>query len=169
MKAEFQNVINSPWLELEPIRLGNLPQSLSTAEAFVLVEENENPIARIDIYCDRSTFQEVIIWQNLVVIGIANEVYLVNIATGKVQTLQLGNYFGYLYNQGDFLYVASAERLFCVNADGGIHWVSEEVGLDGVIVSNIGDEFIDGEGEWDPPGGWKPFRLAISSGKRVEL
>jgi hypothetical protein len=165
--VQFQNVIESPWLELDPIRLGDVPKILATADRFVVVEADEKPIARIDIYCDHSSFQEVIIWQNWVVIGIAFEVYLINVQTRDVQALHLGDYFGHLYPQDDDLYVASADRLFCLNPDGTMRWVSDVIGIDGVIVTNIDEEFIDGEGEWDPPGGWKPFRLDTSTGRTV--
>jgi hypothetical protein len=169
LKAEFNNVINTPWLGLEPIRLGGVPKPLVTADAFVLVSEHERPIARIDIYCNHFAFKEVIVWQNLVVIGIGDEVYFVNVETGKFQTLRLGNYFGHLYTHNDLLLIASADRLFCLHADGRIKWISEEVGIDGVIVATIDDKFIDGEGEWDPPGGWKSFRLEANSGKLVQI
>ncbi len=171
LKAQFQSVISSSWIDLEPIRLGVVPETLATADVFVLVEENERPKMRIDVYCDFGaelhTFSDLITWQNFIVIGIGHRLYLVNRETHKTQTHLLGNYFGHLYTHNDFLYVASAERLFCLNVNGSLNWVSEELGIDGVVITDIGDEFIDGEGEWDPPGGWKPFRLKVDSGMRV--
>lgn len=44
-------------------------------------------------------------------------------------------------------------------------WRSDALGIDGVIVDRISADEIEGQGEWDPPGGWKPFRVSAHSGK----
>jgi hypothetical protein len=41
------------------------------------------------------------------------------------------------------------------------------MGVDGVIARNVAGGVIEGEGEWDPPGGWEPFRILLSSGTAV--
>jgi len=38
------------------------------------------------------------------------------------------------------------------------------LGIDGIIVASTSDGVISGEGEWDPPGGWRPFRLSLATG-----
>ena len=48
--------------------------------------------------------------------------------------------------------------------NGSIVWQSTELGVDGVVVSGVADGVIEGEGEWDPPGGWRRFRILLSSG-----
>ena len=80
-------------------------------------------------------------------------------------SFNLGTYFGHLYPSEEFLLVASAERLFRIDPDGAVKWRSGELGIDGVIVDRVSDQGIEGSGEWDPPGGWRPFRISVESGK----
>jgi hypothetical protein len=82
-------------------------------------------------------------------------------------TLDLDDYFGHLYPLEHCLLVASSQRLFCVATDGIVKWSSRELGIDGVVVSRVWDAIIDGEGQWDPPGGWKPFRIRLDTGSRI--
>ena len=51
-----------------------------------------------------------------------------------------------------------------LDEEGELLWTSPALGVDGVLVHSIDDGVIAGEGEWDPPGGWRPFRVALSSG-----
>jgi hypothetical protein len=44
-------------------------------------------------------------------------------------------------------------------------WKSDVLAIEGVIVQDVGPVVIRGEGEWDPPGGWKPFAIAVVDGK----
>jgi hypothetical protein len=46
-------------------------------------------------------------------------------------------------------------------------WESERLGIDGVVVHAVEGDVIEGDGEWDPPGGWQPFELSLASGERV--
>jgi hypothetical protein len=41
----------------------------------------------------------------------------------------------------------------------------DELGIDGVLVNQIDENFIHGDGEWEPPGGWKPLHLRADSGR----
>jgi hypothetical protein len=91
-------------------------------------------------------------------------VHLVSPASISVATFPLSGYFGHLYVLEDRLLVADAERLHCFDREGSVLWRSAELGVDGVIVRNVADGIIEGEGEWDPPGGWEPFRILLSSG-----
>lgn len=46
---------------------------------------------------------------------------------------------------------------------------TEQLGIDGVVVSIVDVEksLVHGQGEWDPPGGWKPFTVRLGDGTRV--
>jgi hypothetical protein len=164
--AEFERAINPPWLSIKPIRLGELPTPLGEADCYVLVEENTGPLMRIDLYGNNhSAFRDVLIWKEFVIIGWGDDVYFVRIENGEARTVNLGCYFGYLYPTDQFLLIASGERLFLFDDKARMQWMSDELGLDGVIVQEIDGEFISGEGEWDPPGDWRPFRVKVVSGK----
>ena len=171
MLVNFHKVIESPWTELSPIRVGNIPSGLSTPDVFVLVEVADEARIRIDVYADHSEeslcFQEAVLWHNWVAIGFGHKLHLVPIDRISPTTIDLGSYFGYLYPTDDFLLVATAEQLHCFNRDGTLKWSSPELGIDGVKVHHIGQDIICGDGEWDPPDGWKPFQIWITSGKLV--
>lgn len=44
---------------------------------------------------------------------------------------------------------------------------NDDLGLEGVIVNSVEDGIVRGEGEWDPPGGWRPFSLRLDTGQFV--
>jgi hypothetical protein len=75
----------------------------------------------------------------------------------------LHSYFGHLYPTDDILAVASAERLFVINDTVNVCYTPYPLGIDGVIVDKVTGSEILGQGERDPPGGWKPFRIKLDS------
>ena len=68
--------------------------------------------------------------------------------------------------EGDRLLVASGEDITCLDDRGTILWRSERLGLDGVVIHSVDNGLISGDGEWDPPGGWRPFVISLSGGRR---
>ena len=78
--------------------------------------------------------------------------------------LRVDGYVGYFYPHDDFLLVATARCLLRFDADASLVWQSKMLGVDGVIVTEIRGDLILGEGEWDPPGGWKPFAVRMRIG-----
>jgi hypothetical protein len=168
MKARFQSIIASPWIEMNPVQLGNVPETVRSADYFVVVEDGNEPRMRIDIYGDSySAFRAVVFWKKFIVLGWDHDVHFINIENGNAKTVYLESYFGHLYPTESFLLAASGEKLFCFAGDANLLWISDALGIDGVVVNHIDDNFIHGDGEWDPPGGWKPFRLKANSGEFV--
>jgi hypothetical protein len=49
--------------------------------------------------------------------------------------------------------------------DCSVFWKSEPLGSDGVVVTQIVPAIIRGEGDWDPPGGWRPFTVLAANGQ----
>lgn len=163
------NNIGSPWTHMEPIRLGSVPPSLPTADIFVCVERDGAPWKRFDLYSDyQSAFFDAQLWNGMIVIGAGSEVHCVDWITDRIQTYELGSYFGQLYPYSELLLVASAEKLFCFDAAGGLTWTTPDLGIDGVLVHRIDCDVVIGEGEWDPPGGWREFRVDLTTGTRID-
>jgi hypothetical protein len=71
----------------------------------------------------------------------------------------------HLYPAEQFLLIALASHLHRVDTAGLLQWTSECLGMDGVIVDEIAENLITGQGEWNPPGGWKPFQVNVHTGK----
>jgi len=171
MSIRLEKVIESPWVELNPIRVGQIPSGLGTPDLFVLVEvPGQNPL-RIDVYGDGNeetfAFQDAILWHKWIVIGFGHKLHLISIENRISLTINLDSYFGHLYPNAEFLLAATAKHLHCLNIDGSVRWSSPEIGIDGVYVNHIETETIHGEGEWNSPGGWKPFKIRTRTGEAV--
>lgn len=79
----------------------------------------------------------------------------------------LGSYFAAFYTGKDYLLVASGEELLRLSPQGEVMWRASELGVDGVIVTGVEEDLVSGEGEFDPPGRWRPFVVRLDSGKSV--
>lgn len=154
-----------------PVRLGDVPTGDPTPERYITIEDDGTPQVRIDLYYDGSrhpqsfAFEDAIIWGEWLVIGFGEQVFLVRLRDQQTSTIDLGSYFGHLYPFASCLLAASAERLFGVRGDGKLAWTTDILGIDGVIVQRVVGNAIEGEGEWNPPGDWRPFRVDIGTGK----
>ncbi|MEQ6970910.1 hypothetical protein [Pectobacterium polaris] len=90
----------------------------------------------------------------------------------EVKSLYLHDYVGHLYPAPDItsgvlsstFLVTTFLYTFLINVDSGIIWQSKQCAIDGVIINEIQNNVIYGSGEWDPPGGWEPFCLSLSTG-----
>lgn len=153
-----------------PVRIGQIISELGTPELYVLVTADDQPVLRIDAYANSEearSFRDAIEWGDFIVVGWGHRVFLIDLHSHHVIAHLLDGYFGDLYPSNDYLLVASGERLFRIAPDGSVVWKSELLGVDGVIVHEVKDGIIDGDGEWDPPGGWEPFRICLDSGYPV--
>ena len=167
----MSSIIDAEWLRLNPIRVGRVPLSLGTPDCYVTVTDNDGmPVLRVDIYAcgpDCFAFEDAIIWQNNIIIGFGSYVYAVSITTHAVVIIPLSRYYCGFYPTSDYLLIASGERLLRMEPDRSIMWESELLAIDGVVVQEPGPPLIRGEGEWDPPGGWKQFLIFAANGKVV--
>jgi len=172
MPITFQQTIEPPWSEVNPLRVGKIPAGSGTPDVFVCVEAPDGTRRRVDIYADRAEetfcFQEAVFWQQWLAIGFGHRLYLLSGEQDPPIIFPLDSYFGHLYPTGSFLLVATASQLHCFNPDGTCKWSSPDLGLDGVIIHEIGPDTIRGEGEWDPPGGWKAFQIRCATGELLK-
>ncbi|HYF66207.1 MAG TPA: hypothetical protein VD886_25485 [Herpetosiphonaceae bacterium] len=159
-------------LRLEPIRVGRVPRHPPTPDLYVVAGDGERARLRVDVYGDAGAeafcFTDAIRWRGWVVIGVGHQVHLVALDGQTTRRLPLGAYFGSLYPGETFLLVASATSLSCVAPEGELRRTSGMLGIDGVVIDEVRDGIVCGEGEWDPPGGWVPFQVSLESGRRVE-
>jgi hypothetical protein len=172
--AEFtiatENVIDTPWLNTKNIAVGRVLQAPGIPDLFVLIEKNGQPYLRADLYISEETvcFQEMIVWRSWAVIGYGHHVHFISTLNDTVKSLELDCYFGHLYPFDDYLLAASGMSLYQIDARADIIWKSANLGIDGVLVHNISGNVIFGEGEWDPPGGWRPFQINCGTGLEIK-
>ena len=145
-----------------PVRIGDIPSGLGTPDKYLLLSRDASPVLRVDAYRSSQecfTFTAAIIWHEFLVVGWGHSAYLINVDNGSLITHSLGVYCGYIYADNSYLLIASGERLCCIRRNGSLQWRFDKLGIDGVVVNDVTDGTISGDGEWDPPGGWRPFRI----------
>ena len=170
--ASLSNSIDDVWLRLPAIRVGSVPASAGTPDRYVTVTRSGQPALRIDVYSygpDCFAFEEVVAWRDMIIVGFGSHVHVVSVTDSSAIAIELGSYFGHLYPEADFVLLASAERLFRLEPDRSIRWKSDDLGIDGVLVHEVGPVYIRGEGEWDPPGGWRAFSVLVVDGAHARV
>lgn len=167
LMSRMSGTIDADWLRVVPLCVGRSPSGAGTPVCFVTVAENDDPVLRVDVYAhepDCYAFQEAIIWRDNLIVGFGSYVHAISISRRSASTVALESYFGHIYSADEYLLLASGERLFRMEVDRSILWRSDHLGIDGVVVHEAGQDVIRGEGEWDPPGGWRPFAILAADG-----
>jgi hypothetical protein len=166
--ARISEVVDTESLRVESVRVGRVPAAVGTPDRYVVVAEDDRPLLRVDVYAhhpDSFAFQDAIVWRDNLIVGFGSHLHAVSLTDRSVITVPLESYFGHLYPTADYVLLASGERLLRMEPDRTILWRSERLGIDGVIVRDPGSPVVRGEGEWDPPGGWRPFAVFAADGR----
>lgn len=168
MLARVSGAIDAAAVEFDPVRVGRIPATLGTPDRYVTVADDDRLVLRVDVYsygADCFAFENAIVWRGNLVVGFGSHVHAVCIATRAAVSVPLECYYGDFYATADYLLIASGERLFRMEPDRSILWKSPVLACDGVVVHDAGPPVIRGEGEWDPPGGWRPFAVSALDGR----
>lgn len=144
------------------------PHSESNCE-FVIVSdlETEEPIINLKVESDYSaTFKQCEAVNNLIVIGYGNRFVIYDLENNdKRFETSFDGYFSSFKIDREDIFVASECDLLKIKNTGKIEWTAKSIGIDGIVISEITEDEIKGEGEHDPPGGWKPFVIDRKTGK----
>ena len=170
--AELARSIDPPWLSVTVVRVGPIPRGEPTPDRFVTISRNQRPFMRIDVYSPcrgRSPFSAAIVWNGLVVVGLDYDVHLVSLAGTVACTISLDSYFASLHPQESDLVVATGGRVYSVSKDARTLWRSELLAFDGVTISLVTDDVIEGQAAIDPPDDWQPFRLDRRTGAQLSV
>lgn len=165
---KFRETIDPFWLSVPRTVVGKKSLSYRTPDIYVTLADNDNPLLRVDIYADSYIcFQEALIWNNSLCIGYGEQVYLISLSTQIVTTIECRGYFGHLYHNSDYLLIASAENLICIDSNSELLWESEKIGIDGVVVHHFDENTVYAEGQYDPPNGWDEFKIDAHTGAKI--
>jgi len=175
MRATFITPENvSDWRNAERFVLGG-PSDSTSAIAAVGISLGSEARWRVDLLpgVGYSCFQDVRCVGELIYIGYGEQVAVLSPKTGHLASHALDGYFGGLFTSSDLessefgssVLVASASELLRFDGAGRLVWRKSGLGVDGVIVRGIQDGQVLGSAEWNPPGGWEPFRLRLDSGE----
>lgn len=153
-------------MSVPSVDIGSPENDHSSPDSFCLLSLDDTPLICARLWRNSNEsypFREACYWRELFIIGWGNAFYVIKPKSASVTRHELGTYFGNIH-ASNFLLIASAERAVRLSEDGAIAWISEPLGIDGVTILAVDDRFVSGNGEWDPPGGWKPFRLHLPDG-----
>ncbi len=162
------------WQSAKRVVLGIPSGPASRAIASVGISQGVASRWRIDVSpsAGHSSFQDVRCVGDVVFIGFGQQVAVFSPKTEDLVSYSLDGYFGHLFTAvdlvssdlGSSVLVASASKLLRFDGAGRLLWRSAGLGVDGVVVHRVEGSEIFGDGDWDPPGGWEPFRLQLDSG-----
>jgi hypothetical protein len=166
LTAEITTHIEPPWLALEPLRVGEVPATHGTPDAFVLVQGASGPVLRLDVYTGTSGGfrQAALVWHDLVVIGIGDRAFTVDLTRKVSVALELHGYFSGFWSSPTVLLALDASSISRIDRDGSVSWRSGPLALDGVAVTAVDDEAILGDACIDPPERWVPFAISLKTG-----
>jgi hypothetical protein len=149
---------------------------LGTADLFITISDDNCRLLRVDLYADPSpetfAFQDAVAWEERVFVGFGHSLYVIDPKKQSGFRIRLDTgwgcgYFGSFHTGKDYLLVASVDSLLRLLSDGKILWTAPNLGIDGVVVTSVENGMIHGDGEWDPPGGWRPFALRLDTGELI--
>lgn len=174
IEAAFLNTEDDlgDWRSADRVVLG-VPSSVSEQPvASVGVRLESGSRKRIDLFASTGHpyFQDVRCVGQVVYVGYGQQVCVFAPEVGTLESYALDGYFGHLFTASDLessdlgLSVLVASELLRFDDAGKLLWRCAELGVDGVIVHRVQDNKVFGDAEWDPPGGWEPFRLRLDIG-----
>jgi hypothetical protein len=175
MHAAFLSSNDPAWVDAEVVLAGD-PGARVAAQVGIWLSSGQTLRVDVQLAGAECHFAEnVRCVAGVAYVGYGERLFVVLPECKSVRTHSLSGYFGYLYSVEDLqvpqesfaVLVASASELLSFSINGDLLWHVANLGIDGVVVQTVGEDVIRGEGEWDPPGGWRSFSLSIATGKHV--
>jgi hypothetical protein len=162
---EIAETLPSDWPLATPVTIGG-----TSPDLFVLAR-NGDVIRRFDLSyleVDHRHHTTAIFWCGWFVFGFGGRTILYRETDGATVEIDLGCYFDEFHPGDDYLLVTSGQGIVRLGPDGAVVWRNDSLGLDGVLIFDIEGDVIDGQGEWDPPGGWEDFLVSLATGDTLE-
>ena len=160
---EYSTELKSQWRELPSVPLGE-----GSTAIYLMIQHQGMPW--LVLAMNRSVRpeywfrQDAIAWKEVLVVGVAERIYMLTPSGNLICSIVLNDYFCEFSSDNDWLLVATGSRVHRLDNLGQLIWTSPPVANDGVVIGHVTDWLIQGEGQWDPPGGWRPFSLNLSNG-----
>jgi hypothetical protein len=146
----------------------------------LLISKDAEPILILQLYIRAdedgllisSAFSEFLLNDSHIAIICGDHFHVIDMTTHSFRSHSLGDYVAHIYSIPDVhsdrlhdrVMVTTYCHVFLIEIAGGILWKSIQCAIDGVIITSIENDTVLGLGEWDPPGGWEPFKLDLKTG-----
>jgi hypothetical protein len=164
------------WRDVTQLLIG--ASNTDRTVAHVGIETSAGLRLRIDIgeRQECACFQDVRLTGSRAYIGYGSRLFVIDMNTLQFSIHDMQGYFAHLYTAGELgataapfaVLASSASELLAFDEEGGLIWKTGGLGIDGVVVNEAFDGVLRGEGEWDPPDGWRPLTLLQASGEHVK-
>lgn len=171
-EKEFKFIFNdttSIETEGHVISIGDL-QECKISDTLTIYK-NDRLFTKLDFrYKYHSTSkQKAIKFDRFVAVGLSGYFYLYDLSASTIVLfIDFNGYFDEFKICDQHLFVAYNSGIYCLTKFGSIKWHNNNIGLDGIIITEIKDGKIYGSEQIDPPGGWKDFVLDFDTGKQIE-
>ncbi|MBW8809373.1 MAG: hypothetical protein JF591_11195 [Lysobacter sp.] len=132
------------------------------------------PLLRIDVFHEYDSFNSELRCSNeMVVIGVATAFHVVWPEPRKVRSTEVRWYICEMQQPWEMgldvdafgVLISSSDALWHLDSSGQPLWRVDDLGIDGVVISDVRQGVVHGSGEWDPPGGWLPFEVDLRTGR----
>ncbi len=163
------------WRDIESLSVGTSSSDASVV-AQVGISINSGQALRVDVQANvgYSCFRDVRCVAGIVYIGFGECIFVVRPNERSNEAHSLEGYFGHLYTAEELeaplhefaVLAASASELLSFSIEGKLLWRTGNLAIDGVVVDAVKSGVVSGSGEWNPPGGWRPFNLSSSTGEQ---
>ena len=177
MHAEFLAIDDADWRDADFLLAGDGHAS-GDLDVQVGISYGSGKKLRVDmrVVGPNCLFTEAVCCvADIVYVGYAEFIFVISPEERSVRTHPFEGYFSYIYIAEDLqtsqhelaVLVAGASELLSFSSTGNLLWRSDILAIDGVVIDAVKDGVISGQGEWDPPGGWRPFKLCSKTGEHV--
>lgn len=174
--AFFREAIEEPWLSTDGLTPGVAPPTLPTPDAYLCIEKDGVAFLRCDLYTNSEEYHfnnECHIQNQNIIFGFGEKAYIVDLQNKQMRDIiDLGSYFMTIQAINDpqpdsnspSILIVSGDGIHCLDGQCELLWKRKDLGLDGVTLDRIDENRIFGQGDWDPPDGWRSFCLDLFSG-----
>jgi len=176
MEIQFSDNFEA-WQYDRIVSFGGERNDTAIAASIAITDDGGTRI-RVDVHSSAgfACFRDARCVEGIAYIGFGRHLFVVDTKTGMTASHRLDGYFGHMYHDGDLenfpsnfsVLVTSASEVLAFSRAGDLVWMQRDLGIDGVLLRSVNGRRLDGEGEWDPPGGWRRFSIAIDSGIVVD-
>lgn len=104
--------------------------------------KNDEPYVLIEVDRGWNPFDDAYIFKNKVYVGNNDKLIIVDLGTLDYHMVECEMYFGYFYEYGNLLFVATGANLMCFYENGEIKWKTQMLAVDGVT---FGGGICDGK------------------------
>jgi hypothetical protein len=154
--------VERPWTQMDPLYLGEVPSGLGTPDCYCCVERNGEPYLLANVY-GRSDAFEAVVWKTWVIIGAGFQVHFVALETKTAVSSHVGN-FAHLYPTARCLLVTTLSDVWCYSTEAQALWRARDLGTDGVEITAVQDNRVQGKGYTYGEPQVIPFVLSLQTG-----